>query len=70
MYQHRESGFTGHGNEPRYRLTSSLQFEPVVPKGELRDPLHEFFSPKYASIMNKGIATYIILLDDIINMSL
>lgn len=52
MHCHLEPGFSGQGNEPRYRLNSKLQFEAVLPKGKLRDPLIEFF---ISSKLNKGL---------------
>ena len=56
MYQHLESTFSGHADEARYRLTASYHFELIRPKGEVRDPLFEFFSPKHASRWKKGIS--------------
>ena len=55
MYQRRESAFHGDSNTPRYRLTSSLGFEPIQPDGEQRDPLYEFFSSEQNYGENKGI---------------
>ena len=46
MYKRLETTFFGRGDEPRYRLTSRLEFEAIKPDGEKRDPLHEFFNPE------------------------
>ena len=60
MYQRSESSFRGHSNATRYRLTSSLNFEPIQPDGEERDPLYEFFSSGQSIRDNMGMFIHVV----------